>query len=148
MELKSEREIGVKIFKEKSWKLDTQTEKTKELVLAVKSVIDSVCEESKREWEKTWGEREDYRELTNTHTERERERERKRKLIDLKLYEGKNIIKKFFDEWTWKFVLNGEKAFLGKKKCFVCKDLNREQTIIDHQEEKKPNGWKIVRTAC
>ena len=49
MELKSEREIGVKIFKEKSWKLDTQTEKTKELVLAVKSVIDSVCEESKRE---------------------------------------------------------------------------------------------------
>ena len=82
-----------------------------------------------------------------THTERERERERKKKLIDLKLYEGKNIIKKFFDEWTWKFVLNGEKAFLGKKKCFVCKDLNREQTIIDHQEEKKPNGWKIVGTA-
>ena len=31
MELKSEREIGVKILKEKSWKLDTQTEKTKEL---------------------------------------------------------------------------------------------------------------------
>ena len=51
MELKSEREIGVKIFKEKSWKLDTQTEKTKELVLAVKSVIDSVCEESERKLE-------------------------------------------------------------------------------------------------